>query len=147
MPVRNNDEQCGRGCVYLNGIGRLASDATPDTAQQEMASIAAALERDFANDNYDVTVMVQTLHNRTVGSVQPALMVLLGALAMVLLIACASVANLALCAARRDRTRLPSARLGAGRRGLVSYLLTENFVLAAAVVCSASCWQCGESTC
>ena len=43
-PVRNDDTQCGRGCVFLNGIGRLADDATPEVAQQEMTAIAAALE-------------------------------------------------------------------------------------------------------
>jgi putative ABC transport system permease protein len=130
MPVKNNDEQCGRGCVFLNGIGRLAEGATPETAQQEMASIAARLEREFA-DNTDVTVMVQTLQDRTVGSVRLALAVLLAAVAMVLLIACANVANLVMVrgAARQSEIAVRSA-LGAGRRGVVSYLLTENLLLA-----------------
>src|SRR6185295_8693584 len=79
MPVRNNDQQCGRGCVYLNGIGRLADGVSPQAAQQEMTSIAAVLERDYPDSNFDTTVMVQTLHDRTVGNVRLALMVLLGA--------------------------------------------------------------------
>src|SRR5215218_2011653 len=84
MPVRNDDRQCGRGCVYLNGIGRLVEGATPGAAQQEMSSLTATLEREFPGDNFNTTVMVQTLHDRTVGSVRLALIVVLGAVAMVL---------------------------------------------------------------
>jgi putative ABC transport system permease protein len=133
LTVRNNDRQCGRGCVYLNGIGRLADGIAVQAAQQEMASIAEALERQFPDANTDVTVSVQTLHDRTVGNVRLALVVLLVAVAMVLLIACANVANLVLVrgAARQNEIAVRTA-LGAGRRGLVSYLLIENLLIAVA---------------
>jgi putative ABC transport system permease protein len=128
-PVRNA-ASCGRNCVFLNVIGRLADGATPQTAQQEMTGIAAALERAFPNDNTNVTVMVQTLQNRTVGSVELALTVLLGAVVLVLLIACANVANLVMVrgAARQSEMAVRMA-LGAGYRGVLSYLLAENVLL------------------
>jgi putative ABC transport system permease protein len=133
MPVRNNDQQCGRGCVYLNAIGRLAGGVTVEAAQQEMTAIAAALEREYPEANTDTTVVVQTLHERTVGNVRLALLVLLGAVVMVLLIACANVGNLVLVrgAARQGEIAVRTA-LGAGRRGVLSFLLTENTVLALA---------------
>jgi predicted permease len=131
VPVRNNDEQCGRGCVYLNGIGRLADGVAVDAAQQDMAAIAHGLEQQFPDANTDVTVTVETLHDRTVGNVRLALWALLGAVGMVLLIACANVANLVLVrgAARQTEIAVRTA-LGAGRRGVVRYLLTENLLIA-----------------
>jgi putative ABC transport system permease protein len=131
LPVRENDEQCGRGCVHLNGIGRLADGATVDIAQQEMTSIAATLEEQYPGANAGVTVMVQSLRDRVVGSVQLALLVLLASVVMVLLIACANVANLVLVRGRARHGELAiRTALGAGRRALVSYLLIESLLLA-----------------
>lgn len=129
-PLRNDDNQCGRGCVFMNGIGRLADNASPQAAQQEFKAIAAALEKAFPGDNNNVTVMVQTLQDRVVGSVRLALVVLLGAVVLVLLIACANVANLVIVrgVARRGEMAVRMS-LGAGYRGVLSYLLAENLLI------------------
>ena len=119
-------------CISM-AVGRLADGISAEAAQQEMTGIAAALEREYPDANFDTTVMVQTLHDRTVGNVRLALVVLLGAVAMLLLIACANVANLVLVrgASRQSEIAVRTA-LGAGPRRLVSYLLIENLVLALA---------------
>jgi putative ABC transport system permease protein len=133
FPVRNDEEQCGRGCVYLNGIGRLADGVTAEAAQQELTTIAATLEREYPAANTDTTVMVQLLHDRTVGDVRLGLGVLFAAVTMVLLIACANVANLMLVrgAARQGELAVRIA-LGARPGRLVSYLLTESLLIAVA---------------
>jgi predicted permease len=131
MPLANDDATCGRDCVYSNAIARLADGASVEAARAELTGIAASLETSYPAANTNITVDVTTLRDRLVGDVRLALIVLLAAVAMVLLIACANVANLVLVrgAARQSELAVRTA-LGSGRRGVVSYLLTENLVLA-----------------
>jgi predicted permease len=131
MPLANDDRACGRDCVYSNVIGRLSAGTTVDAARAELTGIAASLEAAYPAANANITVDVTTLHDRIVGDVRLALVILLAAVLLVLLIACANVANLVLVrgAARQNELAVRTA-LGAGRRGVISYLLTENLVLA-----------------
>jgi len=113
-------------------VGRLASGATLMQAQDELTRIAADLEQTYpANDARGVHV--QSLSQVVFGSVRPALLVLLGAVALVLLIACANVMNLLLVrGTARLREVTVRAALGAGLGRLARQFLVEGAVLAAA---------------
>lgn len=129
-PVRNN-EGCGRGCVYLGGIAKLNAGVGIDQARTELVGIASRLEQEYPADNTNTTARVRSLMDETVGDVRGALLVLLGAVIMVLLIACANVANLLLVrGSSRSAELAVRAVLGAGRRRIMSQLMTENLMLA-----------------
>lgn len=122
-----------RGNHYLSVIGRLAPGVTPERAREEMAALDRALAEEWPDVADDGGFRLVTLHEDVVASARPALLLLLGAVAFVLLLACVNVANL-LMVRSLDRAREMAVRsaLGAGRGRITRQLLSESLVLAVA---------------
>ena len=121
----------GRGSSYA--IGRLREGVSLEQAYGEMRSIFAELEKEEPQRNARRTVMLFPLQEQMVGELRPALLALVGAVVLVLMVACVNVANLLLArSAARERELGMRAALGARRGRLVRQMLIESLVLAAA---------------
>src|SRR5205085_6840317 len=117
---------------WLQMVARLKPGATPVQAQTQMEVVGKQLEQQYPSENAGYGIYVNPLENHIAGNVKTPLLVLLGAVAFVLLIACVNVAGLFLARAEaRSREIMVRSAMGASRGSLIRQLVMEASALAA----------------
>jgi putative ABC transport system permease protein len=127
-PARDYRKNSGR---YMNAVARLRAGVTQSEAQAQMSAIASRLEVDYPVFNKSWGVRLEAFRDSMVREVKTSLLVLLGAVFLLLGVACANVANLLLARhTARRREMAVRASIGAGRWRVVRQLVTESLVIA-----------------
>jgi putative ABC transport system permease protein len=131
VPHQFGEEARGFSGRYLQVIARVPGGTTIAAASQRMTDIAQRLEATYPERNTGWGVNVVALREQTVGDIERTLLVIFGAVAFVLLIACANVANLMLTrASERHQEVAVRAALGASRWRITRQTLVESLTLA-----------------
>jgi putative ABC transport system permease protein len=136
VPLAASGRETEHGNYSFFAMGRLKPGVTIDQARAEMTIIESRLEQQFPEGNTGIGIKLVSTQEQTVKEIRPALLVLVGAVAFLLLIACANIANLLLArAASRQKEIAIRTALGATRTGVVRLLLIETLILSLAGGC------------
>jgi predicted permease len=133
LPFALNPYAAARSIPVMNVVGRLREAATTTVAQEEIAAVGASLARDYPAASAGAMLLVAPLRELVSRDVRAPLLVLLGAVGLLLVLACANVGHMLLArAAGRDGEMAVRASLGATPGRLTAQLLAESATLAAA---------------
>lgn len=125
--------QIVRNVHWFGAIGRLKPGVSPEQAEADMKTIASQLEQSYPQTNKGWSATVVRSIDQSVGTIRPALMILLAGIGFVLVMASVNVANLLLARSiAREKELATRAALGAGRSRIARQLLTESVLFAVA---------------